>query len=76
LMLDPATKRKLEHRPIARFLAKLANLAALNHQPITQAMWEYNQRSGHLGTLRPGAVSRRKDPFGQPLKKRRKPKST
>jgi phage tail protein X len=76
LMFNPGTKRKPEHRPIARFLDKLANLAALNHQPVTQAMWEYNQRSGHLGTLRPGAVSRRKDPFGQPLKKRRNPKST
>jgi hypothetical protein len=74
LMFDPATKRKPEHRPIARFLDKLAGLAALNHQPVTHAMWEYNQRSGHLGTLLPGAVSRRKDPFGQLAKKSRKPK--
>jgi phage tail protein X len=75
-MFDAATKRKPEHRPIARFLDKLAGLAARNHQPVTHAMWEYNQRSGHLGTLRPGAVSRRKDPFGQPLKKQSKPKGT
>ena len=74
LMFDPATKRKPQHRPIVKFLDKVAGLAARNHQPITHAMWEYNQRSGHLGTLKPGAVSRRKDPFGQPVKKNRKPK--
>jgi hypothetical protein len=73
MMFDPGTKRKPEHRPIARFLNQVAELAARNHQPLTHAMWEYNQRSGHLGTLRPGAVARRKDPFGQPIKKRRKP---
>jgi phage tail protein X len=73
LMFDPATKRKPEHRPITRFLDQVARVAARNHQPITHAMWEYNQRSGHLGALLPGAVSRRKDPFGQPIEKRRKP---
>jgi hypothetical protein len=75
LMFDPATKRKSEHRPIARFLDKVATLAARNHQPITHAMWEYNQRSGYLGTLRTGAIFRRKDPFGEPIRKRRKPTS-
>jgi phage tail protein X len=74
LMFDPATKRKAVHRPIVRFLDKVAGLAARNHQPTTHAMWEYNQRSGHLGTLRPGAASRRRDPFGRPAKKRQPPK--
>jgi hypothetical protein len=69
LMFDPATKRKPQHRPIVMFLDKVAGLAARNHQPITHAMWEYNQRSGHLDTFKPGAVSRRKDPFGQIVKK-------
>jgi phage tail protein X len=71
LMFDPATRRKPEHRPIVRFLGKVANTAALNHQPVTQAIWEYNQRTGHLGTLRPGAISRRKDILGQPRSRRR-----
>jgi len=64
LMFDPSTKRKPSRRPIAVFLDKVAKLAALNHQPVTHAMWEYNQRSGYLGALRTGAVSRRRDPFG------------
>jgi phage tail protein X len=72
LMFDADTKRKAELRPIARFLNQVAGLAARNHQPVTHAIWEYNQRSGHLGALRPGAVSRRKDPFGHPIKKQRK----
>ena len=71
LMFDPATKRKAVHRPIAKFLDKVAEKAALNHQPTTQAMWEYNQRTGHLGTLQPGAIFRRKNPFGDSVKKRR-----
>jgi hypothetical protein len=71
LMFDPATKRKAIHRPIAKFLDKVAEAAALNHQPTTQAVWEYNQRTGHLGTLRPGAIFRRKNPFGDSRKRRR-----
>jgi hypothetical protein len=63
LMFDPATKRKPQHRPIVRFLEKVAERAARNHQPLTHAMWEYNQRTGYFGTLRPGAVARRKNPF-------------
>jgi hypothetical protein len=70
LMFDPATKRKAEHRPIVRFLDKVANAASLNHQPVTQAIWEYNQRTGHLGTLQPGAVARRKGFLGEPRKRR------
>lgn len=75
VMFDPATKRKPKNRPIVRFLDRLAELAARNHQPVTQAMWEYNQRSGYFGTMRPGSVARRKDPFGQPAKGRPKTKS-
>jgi hypothetical protein len=65
LMFDPSTKRKPQHRPIVRFLEKVAERAARNHQPLTHAMWEYNQRTGFFGTLRPGAIGRRKPPFGQ-----------
>jgi len=72
LMFDPSTKRKAQFRPIARFLDRVARAAALNHQPTTHAMWEYNQRTGHLGTLRPGAISRRKSPFGEPRKRRQR----
>jgi phage tail protein X len=75
LIFDPTTKRKPNYRPIVRFLDKVAKAAALNHQPVTQAIWEYNQRTGHLGTLRPGAISRRKDISGQPRKRRRAPRS-
>jgi hypothetical protein len=70
MMFDPTTKRKAVNRPISRFLDKVAQKAARNHQPTTHAMWEYNQRTGHLGTLRPGAISRRKNPFGEPRRKR------
>jgi phage tail protein X len=74
LMFDPATTRKPRHRPIVRFLEKVAERAARNHQPLTQAMWEYNQRTGYFGTLRPGAIARRKKPFGTPVRKPQKPK--
>ncbi|MCC8956175.1 hypothetical protein H8B02_22920 [Bradyrhizobium sp. Pear77] len=74
LMFDPATKRKPQHRPIVRFLEEVAECAALNHQPVTQAIWEYNQRTGYFGTLRPGAVARRKITFGMPKCNPGKPK--
>ena len=72
LMFHPSTKRKPQHRPIVRFLDKVAERAAHNHQPLTRAMWEYNQRTAYFGTLRPGAVGRRKYPFER--SKRRAPK--
>lgn len=68
-MFDSATKRKPEHRPIVKFLAKVGERAAKNPQPVTHAIWEYNQRTGYFGTLRPGAVARRKDPFGRAKKR-------
>lgn len=70
LMFESTTKRKAEHRPIVRYLGKAADTAALNHQPVTQAIWEYNERTGYLGTLLPGAVARRKDLSGNPRKRR------
>jgi hypothetical protein len=70
-MFDPATRRIAEKRPIARFLVKIVKLAKLNFQPVTHTMWEYNQRSGYFGTLRPGAAARRKDPFGRPRRRKR-----
>lgn len=72
LMFAPTTKRKAANRPIIRFLDRVAKLAALNHQPTTHSMWEYNQRSGYLGTLRPGAVSRRKNPFDEAPRRRKR----
>jgi hypothetical protein len=69
LMFDPTTKRKPEHRPIVKFLVKVGERAAKNPQPVTHAIWEYNQRTGYFGTLRPGAVARRKDPFGRAKKR-------
>lgn len=59
-MFDPACKRKPANRPIVRFLSFAASRAALNHQPTNFERWEYNQRSGWFGTLRPGALSRRR----------------
>jgi hypothetical protein len=73
-MCDPTTKRKPQHRPIVRFLEKVAERAARNHQPVTQKIWEYNQRTGYFGTLRPGAVGRRKNPFGMSKRKRKQSK--
>jgi len=72
IMLRPDTKRAAKNRPISLFLHKIAELSARNHQPITHAMWEYNQRTGFVGTLRPGAVGKRKNLFGQSRKRRRK----
>ncbi|WP_426409230.1 TOPRIM nucleotidyl transferase/hydrolase domain-containing protein [Bradyrhizobium ganzhouense] len=69
LMVDPAARRKPQHRPIVRFLEKVVERAARNPQPITQAMWEYNQLTGYFGKLHPGAVTKRKPPFS--LHKRR-----
>ncbi|MHB0970953.1 MAG: hypothetical protein ACYC7A_19915 [Thermoanaerobaculia bacterium] len=42
-----------ENRPIARLLLRAIELAALNHQPVTTDLWEYNQKSGYLGPLLP-----------------------
>lgn len=74
LMFDPSTKRKPQHRPIVRFLDKVAGLASRNHQPVTHAIWEYNQRTGYFGSLRPGAIGRRKNPFGSSRKRASKSK--
>lgn len=63
LMFDPATKRKAEHRPIVKFLEKVVERAVENPQPVTQAIWQYNQLTGYFGTLHPGAVGKRKHPF-------------
>jgi hypothetical protein len=73
-MCDPTTKRKPQHRPIVRFLENVAERAARNHQPVTQKIWEYNQRTGYFGTLRPGAVGRRKNPIGMSEPKRKQSK--
>ncbi len=73
MMFRTSTKRSPSNRPISKFILRVAKLSARNHQPATNSMWEYNQRSGFLGTLRPGAVAKRKDPFGR-ARRRRRPK--
>ncbi|HLO75370.1 MAG TPA: TOPRIM nucleotidyl transferase/hydrolase domain-containing protein [Magnetospirillum sp.] len=70
LMLDPSCRRSPGKRPIVQYLDKVIERASRNHQPTTQAMWEYNQRTGYLGTLKPGAAARRKDPFGRSRRRR------
>lgn len=72
MMFDETGRRSPAKRPIGRFLSKVANLAARNHQPSTHAMWEYNQLTGFMGTLKPGAAARRKHPFGRARRRRRK----
>jgi len=69
-IFDPVTLRSSKSRPIVRFLKKVLELASRNHQPVTHAMWEYNQRTGYLGTLKPGAVAKRRDPFGRAHRRR------
>jgi hypothetical protein len=68
-MCDPRCDRLAVKRPLGRFLTKVVELASRNHQPSTHEQWMYNQRTGYLGTLRPGAVAKRKPLFGR---KRRK----
>ncbi|MBK3665084.1 hypothetical protein JJE66_28110 [Bradyrhizobium diazoefficiens] len=72
LMFDPTTRRKAEHRPIIKFLGKLVQRAVEKPQPVTHAIWQYNQLTGYFGTLHPGAAAKRKHPYQ--LHKRRKAK--
>jgi hypothetical protein len=53
------SKRAPANRPIVKFLAKVAELSSKNHQPDRTDILEYNQLSGHLGALRPGAIQQR-----------------
>lgn len=52
-------------RPITHFLDQITERAALNHQPTMNEIWLFNQRTGHLGTLKQGAIARRKPLFGR-----------
>lgn len=61
-MFDIKSRREPRNRPIARFLCKVVKLASLNHQPSTDAMSRFNQLTGVLGTLNPGAIGKRKRP--------------
>src|SRR6266496_594898 len=70
-VFDSATRRSPKSRPIVPFLEKVLRLASRNHQPVTHAMWEYNQRTGYFGTLKPGAVAKRRDLFGGARRQRR-----
>ncbi len=51
-MMLPSTKRKIENRPIIKFLNKVEILAARNHLPTTHRLWEINQGSKYLGKKR------------------------
>ena len=75
LMFDHATTRKPRHRPIVRFLEKVAERAARNHQPLTQTMWEYNQRTGYFGTLRPARLHDVKNPSERQCANQKSPNS-
>ena len=41
-------RRRIENRPIAKFLHRVARLATLNHPPVSDETWERNQRSKFL----------------------------
>ena len=69
-MFSITPRRKPNNRPISRFLEKVARLASTNHQPVTSVIREYNQLSGYLGTLQPGAVARRNKLGMRGIKKR------
>ena len=51
-MLDPATRRKVDNRPIVRILNRIATLAVRNHLPTTQRTRDANQESRFLGLKR------------------------
>ena len=48
-MLSPASRRKVENRPIVKILNRVRRLAARNPLPSTQWLWEANQSSSFLG---------------------------
>ncbi len=74
VMLDPSTRRRPSSRPITRFLVRVAQKASGNFQPVTQADWETNQRSGYLGALQPAAkLDRRRRQDGRRRRQRRAP---
>jgi hypothetical protein len=60
IMFAPETRRKIESRPIVRFLEFAAKTAQLNHQPTLHSRREENQRSGYFGALHPSVRRRRK----------------
>jgi hypothetical protein len=45
--------RKIETRPIVVTLERIERLAALNHLPTRNEIWERNQASKYLGKKRP-----------------------
>jgi hypothetical protein len=53
------SNRAPANRPIIKFLANLAERATKNRQPIRTDILEYNQLSGYLGSLKPGAIKQR-----------------
>lgn len=60
IMFAPETRRKIESRPIVRFLEFAGEKAQLNHQPTLHGRREANQRSGYFGALHPSARRRRR----------------
>ena len=51
-MMSPNAKRRIENRPIIKILNRVKLLAARNHLPTTERLWEINQASKHLGKKR------------------------
>lgn len=51
-MVSPASRRKIENRPIIKALARVAKIAAQNPLPTMLETWEINQASKFLGKKR------------------------
>ncbi|MGH6964298.1 MAG: hypothetical protein ACREE0_07425 [Phenylobacterium sp.] len=61
IMFAPETRRKIQSRPIVRFVEFAAEKAQLNHQPTLHGRRTENQRSGYFGALHPSARRRRRE---------------
>jgi hypothetical protein len=53
------SKRAIANRPIIKFIVRVAERATKNHQADRSDVLEYNQLSGYMGSLKPGAIKQR-----------------
>lgn len=53
LIANELAADEADDRPVVRLLLRAIELAAMNHQPVTTDLWEYNQKSGYFGPLLP-----------------------
>ncbi len=51
-MFSATSRQRIENRPITKTLQRVATLAAHNHPPTFQEVWEKNQASGYFGRKR------------------------